>query len=107
MLPSREVLNHSAASEEVRETDNLLVAAAEYTINTQEDQWSEEIAHAHQAKFPEVEHGDFSGGNEEPPLKGVQTHLVDNEVIGPANTPPAVLSAHKASETSSEDTVFT
>ena len=54
-----------------------------------------------------MEHGDFSGGNEEPPLKGVQTHLVDNEVIGPANTPPAILSAHKVSETSSEDTVFT
>jgi len=32
MPPSREVLNHSAASEGVRETDNLLVAAAEYTM---------------------------------------------------------------------------
>jgi len=104
--PPREVLSHSTVSEETKETDNLLVAALEYMISTQEDQWSAEITHTCQAEFPRVEHRDFSGGNGEPPSRGVPTHLVDDDMTSPANTPNSVLPAAKAPDTSLEDAIF-
>ena len=105
--PSREVLSHSTVSEEMKETDDLLVAASEYMISTQEEQWSAEITRTCQAEFPRVEHRDFSGGNGEPPLRGVPTHLVDDDMTSPANTPNSLLPAAKVPDTSSEDAIFT
>jgi len=105
--PLREVLSHSTVSEEMKETDDLLVAASEYMVSTQEDQWSVEITHTCQAEFPRVEHRDFSGGNGEPPSRGVPNHLVNDDMTSPANTPNSILPAAKAPDTSLEDAIFT
>lgn len=105
--PSREVPDRNTASEEIKETDNLLVTATEYTIGTQEDQWSTEIAHTHQAESPKDEHRNLSGGNGEPPSRGVPAHIVDNETTSPADAPHSVSPAAKASEASEEEAIFT
>ena len=104
--PLREVPDRNTASEKIKETDNLLVTAVKYTIGTQVDQRSTEIAHTHQAESPKEEHRDLSGENGEPPSRGVPAHIVDNEATSPADTPHSVSPAAKASESSEEEAIF-
>ncbi|KIJ95894.1 hypothetical protein K443DRAFT_30426, partial [Laccaria amethystina LaAM-08-1] len=60
-----------------------------------------------QTELPELEHGDLSGGNTEPPSRGVPTHPIDHQEAALADTPCLVLPVTNSAETSSEEAIFT
>ena len=100
----REVLNHNPASKEANVSDNSHTAVLEYVIDIPKDIQLTEDSHA---KMPWIEQGDLSGGNDEPPSRGVPTHHNNHERTIPANMPCLISPVANASQASPEEVIFT
>ena len=105
--PSREVLNHSPAPEEVKVSDEAHSAVLEYMIDIPEDVQLAENARACQTKIPWMEQDDLGGGSSEPPSRGVPTHHNDHDKTILADTPCLVSPVANTIQTTPEEAIFT
>jgi len=105
--PSREVLIQSYNAGEANKTDNLQTVVSARVTSAVEDPESNEDAHACQTEPPRVESEDHSGGNEQPPSRGVLTQHIDHHKPTPTDASCLVLPVVNAAEISSEDMIFT
>ena len=102
MPPLREVLNDTPTPEETKETDNFCPTVSKCENDVPMALQSTENTRTCQHELPRVEQGDLSGGNSEPPLRGVPNHPIDCNVTIEADMPHPVAPATKAPEASSE-----
>jgi len=105
--PSREVQNYNPTSEETKVTDNSHIAVSEYVIDVLEDVRLAENDSACQTKLPEMEQGDPSGGNAEPPSRGVPIRPIEHHETALADTPCLVLPVANSTEALPEEVIFT
>jgi len=107
MPPLREVPGHKSMLEEAKDADDPHAAVAKYTSNGQESPQLTKSAHTCHAMLLEKECGDLSGGNDEPPSRGVPTHPIGCNEINIADTPYLVLPVSNAADAPAEDAIFT
>ena len=105
--PSREVLNHSPAPDEAKESDQPHSPVLEHRIEIQKTNQPTESAQACQTKIPLIKQDDHSGGSEKPPSRGVPTHIIDLNETTSANPPCLILPVTDAVETPPENTIYT
>jgi len=107
MPPLREVPGHKCVLEEAKDADDPHAAVAKYTSNGQESPQLTKSAHTCHAMLLEKECRDLSGGNDEPPSRGVPTHPIGCDEINIADTPYLVLPVSNATDAPAEDVIFT
>ncbi|KIK00722.1 hypothetical protein K443DRAFT_52292, partial [Laccaria amethystina LaAM-08-1] len=76
-------------------------------VNAVEDPETAEDAPAQQTELLQVEQGDLSGGSDEPPSRGVPTHLTDHHMTIPTDVLSLILPVSNAADVSPEDVIFT
>ena len=104
--PLREVQNQSPTPIETKEADDVHIAALKHAARTLEDPKPAENASACKTKPVNVEQENLSGGSDEPPLRGVPTHLIDCHETTQADTPCLMLPVTSTMEASPKDAIF-
>ena len=99
--------NQSPTLIEMKEADDVHIATLKHAARTLENPKPAENASACKTEPVNVEQEDLSRGSDEPPSRGVPTHLSNHHETTPADTPCLMLPVTSMTEASLEDVIFT